>query len=419
MLDRSVAPKASLLKDLALSEVEISTLDNEIELHAFRDSTNPVIKIDIVFPFGKKQESVNGSSTVCTRLMTDATLSYSSEELQETLDQYGAHLDISADYDDTTISLLCLKEHLSVLLPLLKSIITEPLFDSKELESIKSQLIQKIRVNNSKNCVISSKSLRSLLLNGSPYALYAEEQDINSLKVQVIQQFFERYYKITPTIVVAGDVDDQALKSINKIFGNISFDASPEKPDFSLEPKLGIETIRKEGSVQASIRLGTLSIPKGHPDYFHLNIANEILGGYFGSRLMKNVREEKGYTYGIYSSLINYQEVDFQLIGADVQIDSVDDAIDECFKELSIMQEELVSDEEMTTIKNYMLGKLASNLDNIFSQADNYKANLSNEIDFHSYCKSYVQAIRNVNASDIQEVSKKYFSQEFLTVKVY
>lgn len=418
MLDRTKAPEAHLLDELALAEPSVSKLDNAVEVHGFRDETNPVIKFDIFFPIGKVHESKAGIANICGKLISEATLSYSSELLQDTLDHYGAHLDVSVDFDETTISLLCLKEHANLLLPVVKSIVTEPLFDAADFDKIKYQLIQRIRINNGKNNVLATKAIRTQLLAGSPYAKFASEESINSISLKEVKDFFNTYFKVQPTIVIAGQVDEQVLGKTNTLFGILNFNTLKELPKFALDSNFETSEIKREGSVQASIRLACLSIGKSHPDYFTLSIANEILGGYFGSRLMKNIREEKGYTYGIYSSIINYKNVDYQVIGADVQLANVDDAIKECKKELQFMQTSVVSDNELLTVKNYMLGKLATNLDNIFSQADNYKAKLVEGVNFQEYFSLYVNAIRNVSSEEILKVSRKYFSKEFSIVKV-
>lgn len=418
MLDRTQAPKAFLLEDLSLADVEIHQLENNIKVHTFADDINPVVKLDLFFLSGKRHEAISGTATICAKLMADATLSYSSEKLQETLDHYGAHLDVSVDYDDTTVSMLCLKEHVHMLLPIVKSIITEPLFDQAEFEKIKYQLIQRIKINNGKNNVLATKGIRSQLLAGSPYGTFASEESISQIVLEEVVQYFEKHLKVEPQIVIAGHIDDALLEELNTHFGILTFTSEKEELDFQLETTYSQKEIQRPGSVQASIRLGTLSIGKQHEDYYKLSIANEILGGYFGSRLMKNIREDKGYTYGIYSSINNYQAIDYHVIGADVQLENVDDAISECKKELLAMQTVPVSAKELDTVKNYMLGKLASNLDNIFSQADNYKSKLAEGVSYKPYFTAYVDAIRNITSEDILAVSKKYFSNPYAEVKV-
>jgi len=418
MLNRQVAPESFMLKDLSLTKPKVKGLSNEISVHIIQDDTNPVLKIDVLFDAGKINDEKYGQSLICAKSMVEGTKSYPGSELQELLDHYGAHLDVAVDYDYTTVSMLCLKEHITALLPVLKSVVTEPLFDTKDLEKIKLQQLQKIRVNNQKNALIATKNLRKQLLNGTPYAHVLEEKFVNEIQREDVENYFNQYFALKPDIIVAGDFDNDTLNYFEKHFGMLEF--SKKNADYKGEssPVLEDTLIKREGSVQASIRMGSISIPRNHPDYFDLSIANEILGGYFGSRLMKNIREDKGYTYGIYSVLINYKHLDYHIIGADVKIDHVEDTVAEVYKEMRELTTKLVPEEEIETIKNYMLGNIASNLDTVFHQSENYKSKLSEGADYLDYFNSYVESIRKITSNRILEVSKKYFSEKYGVVKV-
>lgn len=418
MLNRQVAPDSFMLKDLSLTKPEINELSNGLSVHILQDETNPVLKIDILFGAGKVNDEKSGLSLLCAKVMVEGTKSYPGSELQELLDHYGAHLDVSVDYDYTTVTLLCLKEHINPLLPVLKSAINEPLFDDQDFEKIKLQQLQKIRVNNQKNALIATKNLRKKLLNGTPYANSLEEKNLLEITSKDIKNYFDRYFTLKPDIVVAGDFDKDTLSFLEEHFGNMEFSDVDADYQAELIPLIEDDLIKREGSVQASIRMGAISIPRNHPDYFDLSIANEILGGYFGSRLMKNIREDKGYTYGIYSVLINYKHLDYHIIGADVKIDHVEDTVAEVYKEIQQLKTTPVPEEEIETIKNYMLGKIASSLDTVFHQSENYKSKLSEGADYLDYFDAFVNSIRNITAERILEISKQYFSEKYCVVKV-
>jgi predicted Zn-dependent peptidase len=418
MLNRQVAPDSFMLKDLSLTKPEVKELSNGLSVHILQDDTNPVLKIDVLFSAGKLNDQKPGESLICAKVMVEGTKSYPGSELQELLDHYGAHLDVTVDYDYTTVSLLCLKEHINSLLPVLKSAITEPLFDVEDFEKIKLQQLQKIRVNNQKNALIATKNLRKRLLNGTPYSAILEEEYLNDISKGDVENYFNKYFTIQPDIIVAGDFDENILNFFDDHFGILEFSSFESDYKNELSPIIEDVLINREGSVQASVRMGAISIPRTHPDYFDLSITNEILGGYFGSRLMKNIREDKGYTYGIYSVLINYKQLDYHIIGADVKIDHIEDTVAEVYKEIEELKTNLVPKEEIETIKNYMLGKIASSLDTVFHQSENYKSKLSEGADYLDYFESYVNSIRNISAERILEISKKYFSENYCVVKV-
>lgn len=418
MLNRQVAPDSFMLKDLSLTKPEVKELSNGLSVHILQDDTNPVLKIDVLFSAGKLNDQKSGESLICAKVMVEGTKSYPGSELQELLDHYGAHLDVTVDYDYTTVSLLCLKEHINSLLPVLKSAITEPLFDVEDFEKIKLQQLQKIRVNNQKNALIATKNLRKKLLNGTPYSATLEEEHLNDISKGDVENYFNKNLTIQPDIIVAGDFDENILNFFDDHFGILEFSSFESDYKNKISPIIEDVLINREGSVQASVRMGAISISRTHPDYFDLSITNEILGGYFGSRLMKNIREDKGYTYGIYSVLINYKHLDYHIIGADVKIDHIEDTVAEVYKEIEELKTNLVPEEEIETIKNYMLGKIASSLDTVFHQSENYKSKLSEGADYLDYFESYVKSIRNISAERILEISKKYFSEKYCVVKV-
>lgn len=418
MLNRQLAPDSFILKDLSLTKPEIKELSNGVSVHILEDDTNPVLKIDLLFAAGKVNDEKPGQSLICAKVIVEGTKSYPGSELQELLDHYGAHLDVSVDYDYTTVSLLCLKEHINPLLPVLKSTITEPLFDAEDFEKIKLQQLQKLRVNNQKNALIATKNLRKKLLHGTPYSSTLEEENLDDISKKDIENYFNQYFISKPEIIVAGDFDEDIFNYFEEHFAMLDFKNLDNEYKSHLSPIIEDELISREGSVQASIRMGAISIPRTDPDYYDLSITNEIFGGYFGSRLMKNIREDKGYTYGIYSVLINYKHLDYHIIGADVKIDHIEDTVAEVYKEMEELKNNPVPEEEIETIKNYMLGKIASSLDTVFHQSENYKAKLAEGADYLDYFDAYVNSIRNIKSSRIMEISKKYFSEKYCVVKV-
>jgi predicted Zn-dependent peptidase len=418
MLNRQEAPESFMLKDLSLTKPNVQELSNGLSVHVIKDETNPVLKIDLLFSAGRVNDKKPGQAIICAKVMVEGTKSYPGSELQQLLDHYGAHLDVSVDYDHTTVSLLCLKEHVTTLLPLLKSAVTEPIFGEDDFDKIKLRQLQKIRVNSQKNALIATQNLRKKLLNGTPYSKILEEEQLNDITREDILDHFNNYFTLKPEIIIAGDFDEDILSYFEEYFGMLEFSTETDQYNGKLAPVLEDKLIKREGSVQASIRMGAMSISRNHPDYFDLSITNEILGGYFGSRLMKNIREDKGYTYGIYSVLINYKHLDYHIIGADVKIDHIEDTVTEVYKEMEVLKNNLVPEEEIETIKNYMLGKIASSLDTVFHQSENYISKLSEGADYIDYFKNYVDSIRNITAERILVISKKYFSEKYCVVKV-
>ena len=151
-----------------------------------------------------------------------------------------------------------------------------------------------------------------------------------------------------------------------------------------------------------------------HPDYFPMLLLNEILGGYFGSRLMKNIREEKGLTYGISSNLALFSQAGYFVIGTDVKREFTQQTIDEIHKEIKILQTELVDESELETVKNYMVGSFAGSLNTPFDIADRYKVIFSEKLPLDFY-QNYIPNIQQISAIQLLEIANKYLGLETLT----
>ena len=208
----------------------------------------------------------------------------------------------------------------------------------------------------------------------------------------------------------------QQIDLISETFGTIKIrdliDSEGRKPTKSLEDI----TIVKKDAVQSSIRMGGPTIPMGHPDYQKLLVANEIIGGYFGSRLMKNIREKKGYTYGIYSYMGRMRFGSYFAIASDVKKEFRRDAIQEIIHELNTIIENSVSDKELDTVRNYMLGEFISGINTPFALMSKFKTLLLNKIGGDYYSQLY-DTINGIGPRDVQEMASKYFQPDSM-VKV-
>jgi predicted Zn-dependent peptidase len=196
------------------------------------------------------------------------------------------------------------------------------------------------------------------------------------------------------------------------------FQSLPSRTALSLPPghppgSAPAQYVKKEGSLQSSIRLGKRSPLKKDPDYFDLRIFNHLLGGFFGSRLMKNIREEKGLTYGIHSSLNTFVRDGFFVIGADVNKVNLEFAIREIRSELRNLRDHAVDEQELGLAKNHFIGSLQADMANLFSVIDKIKS-----IQLHHLPQRYYQdlfdRVDRVGPEDILRIAAKYFQDDSL-----
>lgn len=408
-IDRTKAPDFIPFKNFKIKEAETLSLKNGAPLFLLRSGNQPVAQIDFVFRAGVRHETEIGQAFFTAKLLKEGTSSLSSSEISGFFDQYGSFLEINPGLDQLTVSLFSLTKHLSKLIPFLKTIIYDAVFPDKELEIQKNIKIQNIKVENDKNNVLASKMLRIALFGENhPYGRTLNEDQIGKLSNEHLQRFHQTNIVNNLEIIAGGDFSSTHLDLLETHFGEIPLihnnnidQLDPGKSDIIQN------TIEKKDSLQSSIRLGKHIIQKKHKDYSKLSVVIEILGGYFGSRLMKNIREEKGYTYGIQASLVNLQKAGFLIIGTDVKKSYTQNTIGEIQKEISRLQHEPVPQEELDTVRNYLVGAFQSSITTPFSLADKFKSIYYHGLGY-DYFQTYLKSIQSINQKDILELSQKY-----------
>ena len=412
-LDRAIAPEFNEVKPFSLVEAKTARLSNNVPLHLINAGDQPVVKIEILIKAGKWFEFVNGTSFFTTKMLREGTSRKNSNEISVFLDQFGAFLELNPIADYCNISLYVLTKYLQDVLPLLSQIVFEPTFPEKELAVLKNIKKQSLKLDNEKNSVVGAKLFRKALFGENhPYGKELKPDDIDPIDQRDLMELHQKRFFKDVEIIVSGKVDENDLKLMEEHFGSFNIKKDEEvQIQFESTQSNREVCIEKVESLQSTIRIGKLLFKKNHPDYIKMLVVNEILGGYFGSRLMRNIREEKGYTYGIHSSIVSLRNDGYFVIGTDVKKDFTQATIDEIHKEINILRNELIGKEELDTVKNYMLGSFLSSVTTPFSLADKFKS-----IHFHGltydFYKDYFQTIKALDAMDILELSRKYLDIE-------
>ncbi len=420
MLDRSVAPPFQKISKINIRQPKKILFSNGLEFYTFNTSPQPVLKLDLIFRAGKWFEKNNGISFFTGKMLSEGVPGLNSAQIATTFDKYGAQLEISPGFDFLSLSVYCLSKHLKHLLPLINQIISEPLFPEKELNTLKNIQQQTLRVNNEKTNYVAGKKFRESLFGSiHPYGRILSETNINHISRNEVNHFFDEYIKNKPfTIIASGGYEADVINLISDHLGNVKITV---RNDFSPIPVSGNQkdvVIRDDKRTQTSIQTGKLSIPMIHTDYHGLLILNEILGGYFGSRLMKNIREEKGLTYGIYSSLVNWKRSSYFVIAADVKKELCTKVVTEIKKEIIRLNESLVGSDELDTVKNYLLGQIQASVNTPFALAHLFKNLLINELTY-TYYDNLIRTIEEITSEDIRMLANRYLStDDMVTVSV-
>jgi predicted Zn-dependent peptidase len=300
-----------------------------------------------------------------------------------------------------------------------EEILRSPSFPKKELNILKSRTLQNISIEKQKTSYLATAALtRNIYGEHHPYVAGMEEEILETIDQQQLRSFFQTNYSFPESeIILAGDFLESDREAIQNLLGQVGATNSIVSQARLFEPATSNTFMDLPEKLQSSIRIGRHWPLMSHPDFSRLSLINKILGGYFGSRLMKNIREEKGYTYGIFSTVSPKEHDSLFYIGTDVNYEKADETVSEILKEIRILKKELVSEEELETVKAYTVGKFINDTATIFDQSEKYKTivlqNLSPD-----YYSQYLQDIQNLTAAEIPALMHEYLSEESLSIVV-
>ncbi len=417
MLDRTIAPAFSQKFSFELPQPQIISLPAGLELVIVPGIQQEVVKLEVIFKAGKWHEPFPGLSHFTSALIDKGTASRSAKEIAGVFDYYGAQVEISAGHDFISISLYGLNKHLPEILPVFMELLNSPSFPEDELNLQKEILKQNLRVNSEKNSFIASRLLRKNIFGDAhPYGRPTEENDAHQITSQKLSDFFKSHFHPVE-IYLVGNLAPQKIEWLAQQFDPMIPQVVEERK-FDAQPGLRHQQVAKAGSVQSSIRLGKRTINRLHADYFSLLMANHLLGGYFGSRLMRNIREEKGLTYGISSSIHPFLNDCMISIGADVNKSNVELAKEEIKKEINCLKETLITEEELTVAKNHFLGSLQLEIASPFAVLEKTKSIRLNKLG-EMYYQDLFSKIRAIGPEAILIAARQYLEPaSFVEVSV-
>ena len=306
----------------------------------------------------------------------------------------------------------------------MKEMLTESVFPQEELEIFVQNAKQRLTVNLLKCEFIAGRLIDKYLYGADhPYASFTDAADLDQLNTEELRTFYNQYYlQGQCAVFIAGKLPENIQRLLNENFGKLTL----SKPSFSVldvktspapEKKYRVEN--DPNAVQGAIRIAQPFPNRHHPDFKKVIVLNNLFGGFFGSRLMSNIREEKGYTYGIYSYLQNHTQESAWMVSTEAGKDVCEATIAEVYKEMELLRNEPVDDEELSLVRNYMIGGILGDLDGPFQIIAKWKNIILNNLD-ENYFYDSVDAIKNTSAKELQELANKYLHPEkFYELVVY
>lgn len=411
MIDRVLAPVFREVENIELIKAKPHVLNNGLKIFTVSGGSQDLVRIEFIFSNIKYDASKPLQTFAANSMLNDGTSEFTSSQIADKIDYYGAFLQTDYSNDQSSVTLFSLNKHLASTLPIVKAIISDSIFPQVELDTLIRNQKQKLSVNLEKNDFISRKVLNKVLFGDTLYGYDVGFDDYDKLTRDQVKDYFrEAYQPKNCTVIMSGTVKDETIKLVDELFGRDWLSAGEiTENDFHFTQGPGIEHyIEKPEALQSAIRIGQVSINRTHADFPGLQVLNTILGGYFGSRLMANIREDKGYTYGIGSALISLKSTGYFFIASEVGADVCTSAMEEIQKEIDTLKHQPVSAEELSLVRNYMLGSMLGSLENALSHADKFKNIYFSGLDY-DYYQNYIQTVRKISPEDVQGLAHKYF----------
>lgn len=418
MLNRTIAPEFKTIEHIDVLQAKPEKLNNGIPVYSVNIGSQELCKIEFIFKAGMYYQKKPLVASATNNLLESGTKNYTANELSDKIDFYGSFFETSVGQDYSSVALFSLNKYLEPSLHYVEDILKNAIFPKDEFDIYLSNKKQKHLVNSKKVNVLARRKFAELLFGDKhPYGIDVKTEDFDKVSLDEVKDFYQTHYHSgNCIIVISGCLPDHILEILNHHVGNGNWGTVSEIETPTPLIKTTEQTkhfIHKEDAIQSAIRVGRPLFNKTHPDYFKFQVLNTILGGYFGSRLMANIREDKGYTYGIGSGLSSLVNGGYFFISTEVGADVTKQALEEIYKEIALLRTELVDDEELETVRNYILGQFLRSVDGPFALADKFKAIWEFGLTY-DYFDRYFEAVKTVTPQEIKDLANKYLQEKDL-----
>lgn len=416
MPDRKNAPTIVDAVDfqLKLKPCQKIVLKNGVEVYTINAGAEEVMAIEWVFNAGNSQEDQNLVAATTNYLLRNGTTTKTAFQINDHFEYFGSYLNRSCSNETATITLHCLTKHVGELLPAVKELITDSTMPQDELAIYQQNMKQRLKVSLKKSDFIAGRLIDVYLYGEKhPYGKFSSAEEFDAIQREQLLEFYKKYYQQGKLIMfIAGKLPANLKQLLNQHFGDLPNNAieARETPLLHATEKKYRITNDPAG-VQGSIRIARPFPNRHHPDFLKVQMLNALFGGFFGSRLMSNIREDKGYTYGIHSYLQNHVQHSAWMVSTEAGKDVCEATIAEVYKEMKNLREELVDDEELLLVRNYMMGSILGDLDGPFQIIARWKNIILNNLT-EQYFYDSINTIKTISAEELQAFAQKYLQPE-------
>ncbi len=417
--DRSRQPEVVIPQNVGIMNAELYGSPAGVRIYSLRAAGYGVVRVSFVFRAGSAWQTVPFCASATANNLSEGSRNMTAVQIAERLDYYGSYFDVSIDRDWSVVTFVCLTRFFDDTMALAKEILLEPAFPEDELRVYCDKSRQNLAINRTKVDFVARELFgRSIYGASHPYGVSSPESAYDTLSRDDVRGFYGKFYTAANCfVVVSGDVDDKKLETLARFVGELPTGAAVADVRFP-EPA-GVARAEEEfpKAVQSAIRVGRVLFPRGHADFIGMQVVAMALGGYFGSRLVRTLREEHGYTYGAYSAMVNFDRSGYIAMATEVGAQFTDAALEDIMAEVEKLRREEMPAEELALVKNIMAGEVMRIMDGPFGVADVTIENLQNGFD-NGYITSFIEQVRGITPQRVRELARRYLAPEDLTTVV-
>ena len=389
-------------------------LSNGLQGFTIEGGDQDLCRLDLVFEAGSKVQNKALQASLCNALLLEGTAQKKGEEIHESLDFYGAYTQLDVNADRAVVSLFTLNKYFDEVLPIFVDAIKNPIFPEDEFQVALAQKKQSFRINSEKVEFIARNTFFNCLFESHPYGVSVSLEDFESISRQDLIDFHTANYKnAVLSLYIAGTMPTGVTAMLEECLGAWELRKPKAVETFSAPIKKEKIHLSRAGAMQSAIRIGRVCFTSHHQDYQPLKFLSVVLGGYFGSRLMSNIREDKGLTYGIGAMCVQQEESGYFSISTEVKGESTALALQEIYKELKRLREELIPKEELSLVKNYIMGQILKSADGPFAQVSLLKNMHIQGMDYAFY-DDYQNFLDHLDAENLRALAHQYLKEDDL-----
>ena len=404
---------------ISICQPQSTVLPNGVPLHILNCSDQDVARVSFVFHAGTSFQTTPFSASSAANLLAEGTSKFTAQQIAEQLDFYGSFYEVSLDRDYAVITFVSLLKFFPQTLETAREILLSPAFDKKEIEIYCNKRKQRLAVERSKAAFHAREIFSQAIFgNDHPYGVSYPESLYDELTRRQLFEFYNKHYTAENCFVVcSGKLDASAQAMIAALAGDIPRGNADSAAGFPKAHSIRSRYKKYDGAVQSAVRIGKLLFPRTHPDFVPMQVVTTILGGYFGSRLVHNLREEHGYTYGVYAAMANLEHEGYMAVATEVATEATEDAVRQIFVEMDRMCTDLVDEHELEMVKNIMTGEVMRVLDGPFGIADVTIENIQNGND-NDYLDRFLETVKSTTPEQVREMAGRYFDPETFTTVI-